>query len=46
MHDDDAFIETAGFDPFEFQLTIPLAFNHDVDDSIYNDQNEPDQREP
>ena len=28
------------------ELTIPEAFDHDVDDSIYNDQNEPDRREP
>jgi hypothetical protein len=27
------------------ELTIPEAFDHDVDDSIYNDQNEPERRE-
>ncbi len=28
------------------EMTDPEAFDHDVDDSIYNDQNEPDRREP
>ena len=28
------------------ELTLPEAFDHDVDDSIYNDQNECEHREP